>query len=67
MRISVLLIVLGFLHSVYRTNSDFDFDFMFLGFTTSMQETGKVQDDWQAGGSKIEENGLELPIVWVNL
>ena len=40
---------------VYRTNSDFDFDFMFLGFTTSMQEMGKVQDDWQAGGSKIEE------------
>jgi hypothetical protein len=40
---------------VYRTNSDFDFDFMFLGFTSSMQEMGKVQDDWQAGGSKIEE------------
>ena len=44
---------------VYRTNSDFDFDFMFLGFTTSMQEMGKVQDDWQAGGSKIEEKNVE--------
>ena len=40
---------------VYRTNSDFDFDFMFLGFTQSMQAMGKVQDDWQAGGSRIEE------------
>ena len=40
---------------VYRTNSDFDFDFMFLGFTSSMQEMGRVQDNWQAGGSKIEE------------
>ena len=30
---------------VYRTNSDFDFDFMFLGFTSSMQEMVKVQDD----------------------
>ena len=51
---------------VYRTNSDFDFDFMFLGFTSSMQEMGRVQDNWQAGGSKIEENGLKLPIVLVN-
>jgi hypothetical protein len=40
---------------VYRTNSDFNFDFMFLGFTNSMQEMGRVQDNWQAGGSKIDE------------
>tara|TARA_B100001057_G_scaffold430146_1_gene456726 strand:- start:7614 stop:8372 length:759 start_codon:yes stop_codon:yes gene_type:complete len=40
---------------VYRTNSDFDFDFMFLGFTETMQAMGKVQDDWQVGGSRIDE------------
>ena len=40
---------------VYRTNSDYDFDFMFVGFTNSIGEMGKVQDDWQAGGQKIEE------------
>ena len=46
-RISVS-IVLGFLQWLIE-QPDFDFDFMFLGFTTSMQEMGKVQDDWQAG------------------
>ena len=46
---------------VYRTNSDFDFDFMFLGFTSSMQEMGRVQDNWQAGGSKIDEKCFRNP------
>ena len=38
---------------VYRTNSDYDFDFMFVGFTNSIGEMGKVQDDWQAGGLSL--------------
>ena len=28
---------------------------MFVGFTNSIVEMGKVQDDWQAGGQKIAE------------
>ena len=38
---------------IYRSNSDYDFDFMFLGFTNTFKEMGRVQDDFQNGASKI--------------
>tara|TARA_Y100000996_G_scaffold226716_1_gene178265 strand:+ start:1515 stop:2273 length:759 start_codon:yes stop_codon:yes gene_type:complete len=38
---------------LYRSETDFDFDFMFLGFAESLKDIGIVQDDFQAGASKI--------------
>lgn len=38
---------------LYRSTTDYSFDFMFLGFTNSFGELGRVQDDFLNGASKI--------------
>ncbi|MFL2706430.1 MAG: hypothetical protein ACJ0HC_00780 [Gammaproteobacteria bacterium] len=45
---------------MYRANSDYDFDFMFLGFTNSFKELGRVQDDFQRGAARIEAKWLSV-------
>ena len=38
---------------LYRSDSDYDFDFMFLGFAQSLEAIGSAQDEFLAGANEI--------------
>ena len=40
---------------VYMSNSDFDLDFVFLGFAETLAGVGKAEDEFRDGGQKIGE------------
>jgi hypothetical protein len=40
---------------VYMSTSDFDLDFVFLGFADSLGAIGKAEDEFRKGGQKIGE------------
>ena len=40
---------------VYMSNSDFDLDFVFLGFADTLASVGKAEDEFRNGGQKIGE------------
>lgn len=40
---------------VYMSNTDFDLDFVFLGFADSLASVGKAEDEFRNGGQKIGE------------
>ena len=40
---------------IFRSNADFGNDFIFLGFSNSLANVGRAQDDFQRGAAKIGE------------